>query len=256
MRLVTAIIAACALFLSFSSPLFSAEANFDSNVKKFIQVIGNGDRKEIAHLVAYPLHRKVPLSSVKSPSQFLEVFDEIMDEVLLKSISTSSIADDWSEMGGKGIMFQNGSLWLNEEGKIRAINYETEKGKRKRINLIEADKQKLHARLRNFVEPVLEWETAKYRIRIDQISDNKFRYAVWPVHRKTSELPDLVLRNGTVTYDGSGGNHHYDFKSGDVLYRCFVWILGAAESPPGEIYVYKNRKVVLSQPVLKVITGW
>ena len=36
MRLVTATIAAFVLFVSCSNPLFSAEANFDSNVKKFI----------------------------------------------------------------------------------------------------------------------------------------------------------------------------------------------------------------------------
>lgn len=255
MRLMTATILVWALLQVLPGPLFCAEPDFNDTVKKFIKVIGNNDRKAIAALVAYPLHREVPLPTVKSSDQFLEVFDEILDDTFLKAITASRVADDWSEMGWRGIMFQNGSLWLDEDGKIRAVNYQTGQGKRKRAELIEADKQRLPASLRNFVEPVLEWETAKYRIRIDQIAENRFRYAVWPVQKKTSELPDLVLSNGTVTYDGSGGNHNYDFKSGEVLYRCFVWTIGGADTASGEIKVYRNKKVVLKQPVLKVISG-
>jgi len=255
MKPITATILACAIILSFSCPLWSAEPSFENTVKKFINVVARKDRKALSNLVSYPLQRRVPLSSIDNPQQFLEAYDEILDENILKAISTSRVSADWSEMGWRGIMFQNGSLWLDEEGKITAINYQTEKGKRKRAELIEADKQKLHISLRDFIEPILEWETAKYRIRIDQITDVTFRYAVWPVQKKSSETPDLVLRNGTLTFDGSGGNHHYDFKSGEVLYRCFVWRIGNADTPPGEIKVYKHKKLMLSQPVVNVISG-
>lgn len=255
MRVLTTTAITCALLLSFSLPLLGAEPRFKNTVTKFIEVVGSKDRKAIANLVYYPLHRKVPLPSVKSPAQFLEVFDEILDEDLLKAISTSSITDDWSEVGWRGIMFQGGALWLDVKGRIIAINYQTEQGDRKRAELIEADKKRLHSSLRVFLEPVLEWETAKYRIRIDRITDDKFRYAVWPIQKKTSETPDLVLRNGTVTFDGSGGNHHYDFESGEFRYRCFVWVIGEKDTPPGEIEVYKHKKLMLSQPVLNVISG-
>jgi len=255
MKLITTTILACAIILSFSCPLWSAEPSFENTVKKFIKVAASKDRKVLANLVSYPLQRRVPLPSIDNPKQFLDAYDEILDENILKSISTSRVSADWSEMGWRGIMFQNGSLWLDEEGRITAINYQTEKGKRKSAELIEVDKKQLHSSLRDYVKPVLEWETAKYRIRIDQITDEKFRYAVWPVQKKTSEMPDLVLRNGAVTFDGSGGNHHYDFKSGEVLYRCFVWVIGDADTPPGEIEVYKRKKLVLNQPVVKVIKG-
>jgi hypothetical protein len=255
MKLITTTILACALILSFSSSLWSAEPGFESTVKKFIKVVASKDRKALADLVSYPLQRRVPLPGIANPKQFLEAYDEILDDSILKAISTSKVSADWSKMGWRGSMFQNGSLWLDEKGHIAAINYETEKGKRKRAELIEVDKKQLHSSLRDYVEPVLEWETARYRIRIDQITDEKFRYAVWPVQKKTSEMPDLVLRKGTVTFDGSGGNHHYDFKSGEVLYRCFVWVIGDADTPPGEIEVYKRKKLVLNQPVVKVIKG-
>jgi len=255
MRLITATILACALFLSFSRPLLSAEPNFESTVKKFVEVIGKKDRKAIANLVAYPLHRKVPLSSINTPSQFLEVFDEVLDEALLKAISTSNISDDWAEVGWRGIMFKNGVLWLDENGKITGINYQTEKAMRKRDILIEADKRNLHSSLQKLLEPILEWRTKDFRIRIDRITDDKYRYAVWPAQKEPSEKPDLVLNNGKVIFDGSGGNHHYDFKNGAYLYRCLVNEIGASDTPPGELEVYKHKKVVLSQPVIQVITG-
>jgi hypothetical protein len=255
MKLITTTILACALTLAFSCSLWCAEPNLENTVNRFIEIVASHDRKALANSVSYPLQRKVPLSSIDNPKQFLEAYDEIVDEKFTKSISTSKVSTDWSEMGYRGIMFQNGTLWLDEDGRISAINYETEKGKRKRTELIEADKQKLHDSLRNFVEPVLEWETAKYRIRIDQIDIDKFRYAAWPVQKKPSEKPDLILKNGILTFDGSGGNHHYDFKSGDVLYRCFVWVIGAEDTPFGEIKIYKHQKLVLSQPVKKVIVS-
>jgi len=262
MRLITATILSCALILSFSRPLHAetdfknTNPNFESAVKKVIELIGKNDREAIANLVVYPLHRKVPLPSINTPSQFLEVFDEVLDEELLKAISSSSISDDWADMGWRGIMFQNGALWLDEDGKITAINYQTEKAKRKRDILIEADKKNLHSSLQEFLEPILEWRTKDFRIRIDRVADEKYRLAVWPAQKETSEKPDLVLNNGELLPDGSGGNRHYDFKSGAYLYRCFVNEIGTADTPPGELKIYKRKKVVLSQPVIEVITGW
>jgi hypothetical protein len=255
MKLITTTLLTCAMVLSFSFPVLSAEPNFENTVKKFIRVVARNDRKAIANSVSYPLQRMVPLSRIDSPKQFLIAYDEILDEKILKAISTSMIPADWSEMGWRGIMFQNGSLWLDEEGRITAINYETEKGRRKRAELIEVDKQQLHSSLRDFVEPVLEWETGKFRIRIDRISQDKFRYAAWPVNKTTTERPALVLHNGSITFDGSGGNHHYDFKSGPYHYRCIVNVIGTADDPPGELEVTKHDKVVLSQPVVRVIKG-
>lgn len=245
----------CAMLLSFSCPVLSAEPNFENTVKKFIRVVARNDRKALAKSVSYPLHRMVPLSRIDNPKQFLIAFDEILDEKILKAISTSKVPADWSEMGWRGIMFQDGSLWLDEEGKITAINYQTEIGRRKRVELIEADKQQLYSTLRDFVEPVLEWETSKFRIRIDRISQDKFRYAAWPVSKKTTERPDLVLRNGSITFDGSGGNHYYDFKSGPYHYHCIVNVIGTVDDPPGELEVTKQDKVVLSQPVVRVVKG-
>ncbi len=239
----------------FPRPLLSAEPEFESTVKRFIKVVESKDRTALAALVAYPLHREVPLPSIDTPAQFLQHFDEVLDDKLLKAITSSSIAEDWAEMGWRGIMFRNGTLWLNANGKITAINYQTEKAKSKRARLIESDKRNLHISLQQYLEPVLEWKTRDYRIRIDRTSTVRYRYASWLVQKATSEKPDLILANGELFFDGSGGNHYYDFKSGVLLYRCNVNVMGADDTPSGDLEVYKNDKVILSQPVIEVIRG-
>lgn len=254
MKLFTAILVFVMLF-PFSCPLASADPGYQEVVGKFVTVVARNDRKAMASLVSYPLQRNPPLSRIDNLRQFLEAYDEIFDQQFLKAIATSKVATDWSEMGWRGIMFQNGSLWLDEAGKVTAINYQTEKGKRKRAQLIESARRQIHASLHDFVEPVLEWETAKYHIRIDRTSDETFRYAAWSVNKKPADKPDLVLHNGTLAFDGSGGNHSYKFKSGPYHYRCIVYAIGAAGDPPGELEVTKHDQVVLTQPVVKVVKG-
>jgi len=64
----------------FSQMALSAEPDFAAKVKKFIKTVESNDRNAIANLVNYPLHREVPLSSIDTPTQFLERFDEVLDE--------------------------------------------------------------------------------------------------------------------------------------------------------------------------------
>lgn len=255
MKFVIATLLALTVWSFFPQPNLSAEADFQNNVQRFIKTMESRDRTTIADLVAYPLHREVPLPRIDTPKQFLQYFDEVFDEQLLRAISRSRVTDDWAEVGWRGIMFNNGLLWLDANGKISAINYQTEKGKRERARLIKAEKSHLHGSLQQFQEPVLEWKTRDYRIRIDRTSKTRYRYAAWPIHRRVSEKPDLLLDNGKLLFDGSGGNHHYDFKKGDYLYRCSVNIIGADDMPPGELEVRKNNGVIMSQPVIEVITG-
>lgn len=237
-------------------PALSANVEYSRMITSFISVVKSGDRAAIANLVAYPLHRIVPLPRIDTPSQFLQHFDEVFDEELLNALKDSSITEDWTEVGWRGVMFNNGTVWLNTVGKVSAVNYITEKGEAERTHLIESEKRNLYSDLRELTEPVLEWKTKDYRIRVDRIRDETYRYAAWPVQKATSEKPDLILNNGTVVHEGSGGNHHYDFKSGRYLYQCDVTVVGAVDSPPGDLYIYKDDQKILSQPVIKVIVGW
>jgi len=61
------------------------------------------------------------------------------------------------------------------------------------------------------------------------------------------------LQKGEIVYDGSGGNHHYVFMSGNYQCRCHVTVIGADDSPPGTLEVSKGDKILLSEPVLQVL---
>ena len=54
-------------------------------------------------------------------------------------------------------------------------------------------------------------------------------------------------------FDGSGGNHYYDFNNGVYKYRCYVIVLGKKDSPPGQLEVYKNEVLLLEAPVVKTL---
>ncbi len=212
-RILYATIAALAVSFFLFLPLANAGSDYQSTVKRFLKTIKTKDRKAIADLVAYPLHRSPPLPRIDNPKDFVVAFDEVFDVGFLQAMATANVRKDWTEVGSNGIMFLNGALWLNEDGKITAVNYVTERGSRKRDALIEADRNSLDISLQKFEEPIFEWETKDYLIRVDRISSDRYRYASWHKPKSRNQKPDLVLTNGKRTFDGSGGNHYFDFKS-------------------------------------------
>lgn len=222
-------------------------------VKDFIQAIKNNDLKEISKFVGYPLSRHTPIPAIDNEQEFIERFHEVFDDELIGLIINSKIDDDWHAVGWRGIMLKNGELWLEYDGKVKAVNHQSKYEQKKSAEIIESIKSKLHDSLRQFLEPVLEWETENYRVRIDRTGENNYRYASWSVNAATSEKPDLILRNGKWMPDGSGGNHYYEFTNGIYSYKCYVIILGTEESPQGTLEVFRNETQILYEPVVKII---
>ena len=149
-------------------------------------------------------------------------------------------------------MLHDGVLWLGLDGKLISVNYQSEIEKKKQKEIIQSGRKNLHSSLKVFETPVLHWETEKYRIRIDRLRDSKYRYAVWPVSKSQRDKPDLILNNGTKSFEGSGGNHSYHFTSGSYRYSCYVQILGL-DYTPGWLIVYKNDEEILTEKVINVI---
>jgi hypothetical protein len=160
---------------------------------------------------------------------------------------------DWEPVGWRGVVLNRGILWLEYDGKIRSVPYESEIEKQKRNVLIEAERKTLYSDLRSYSEPVLKWTTKSYRIRIDRLGESgsaKYRYAAWPVNKLPSDKPDLVVDDGVNKPDGSGGNHYYDFKKGIYLYRCYVKVLRSWDDAPGRFEIYENGNCILREPVI------
>lgn len=218
----------------------------------FIEAFKPVSKEKIAARTMFPLNRQYPLPPITTKGDFLKRFNEVFDEILLSKIAASNPSTDWSAMGEKGYMLGDGEVWLDNEGKLIAVNDQSAAEKQMRDALVEADKKGLHESIRAFLNPVCVLETAKFRVRIDEWTEGRYRYASWRISAKTSDKPELVLKNGVFEPDGSGGNHRYVFQSGDYRYVCSIILLGEKDSPQAFLTVYKGEREILSQPAVRL----
>lgn len=220
-------------------------------VQGLIDAAKANDLEALAKRVAYPLKREYPIPAIQNTQEMIARFDQVFDPKLLEQIAHSKIEADWQTMGWRGIMLGSGVVWLDFDGKIIAINYQTPVEAKLKAELIAKQQTALHPSVSEFVSPALSWETAKFTIRVDDMGNSQYRYAAWAKGKALSEKPDLVLNKGKLVFDGSGGNHSYQFRSGPYQYYCYVTVLGGSDSPLGELVVYKNDEEILTQAVIK-----
>jgi hypothetical protein len=237
----------------FTSNSFAVEQKYHGDVSPIINAFKDLNKSDISTLISYPLKRKAPLPSIKTKEELINRFDEVFDKKLIDLIANSDLDKDWSMMGWRGIMLSNGKVWLDSNGKIRSINYQTSKVEELKVSLIEKQKQTLHSSISTYVEPILEWKTVKFHIRIDDLGDSNYRYASWSIDKKTTDKPDLVLFKGKRVFEGSGGNHHYSFTNGKYIYRCYVSLIGNNNSALGSLDVFRGKDHLLSDDVIEVL---
>jgi hypothetical protein len=225
------------------------DSDYQEFVSNFIECIKMDKREEVADMISYPLERGYPIPDVNNAQEFLTRYDEIFDDSLKQIIINSSIATDWSVVGWRGISLTGGLIWLDSD-RLIAVNYQSEFERNMMYELIANDKHNIHSSLRQFYRPVHILKTSTFRIRIDDLGSDIFRYASWPIDSPMSNEPDLVLNNGQCIWDGSGGNHSYLFTNGDYTYECFIIEMGDGNSPPAILKMYENDIEILAQDAI------
>ncbi|OIV42432.1 hypothetical protein BKM63_06020 [Flavobacterium johnsoniae] len=216
-------------------------------IQTFIDNVKDDKKEEIAKIISYPLNRENPIPSIKNKAEFIKRYSEIFDAALKKEIISSKPAKDWSEVGWRGIMLNNGTIWFDTDGKLKTINYQSGYERELKDRLISGQKKNLHSSIASFKKPLYVLETSKFRIRIDDLGNENYRYASWAIKKPMSEKPDLIISNGKWSAEGSGGNSKFDFKKGAYLYECYIMVLGPSNSPPATLTIYQNEKEILSQ---------
>ncbi len=235
---------------TFSQDLKPAYQKF---VKSFISSVKSNNKEGVAAFISFPLGREYPIPVVKNKADFIKRYDQIFDATLKSEIIKSNPAKDWAEMGWRGIMLGQGDIWMDTNGKIITINYQSKAETDLKNKLIAGEKGKVHSSIAAFKAPVYVLETSKFRIRIDDLGNDNYRYASWPIKKPMSEKPDLVITNGKWISDGSGGNSHYEFKKDSYLYSCYIIVIGTSDSPPAQLIISQNGKDILSQDA-KIVT--
>ena len=222
-----------------------------ANVKRIIAAFAASDVERIATCIEYPLTRAYPIPKIKTPAEFKARFAEVFAPTIVRQIAASR-SDDWTQVGWRGVMFDNGMIWLgNDEQKIAAIHYVSPAEARIRAELIEVARRELHPSLQKFTAPVLEWTTAHYHVRVDACGGEEYRYAAWKRGQKTTDQPEIVLRKGKRDIQGSMGTTSYVFVHGDYRYVCAPPQGGSNEVVGSHLVVYRGDKRLLDEVVIE-----
>lgn len=238
----------------FSSLSHAEQLNTEqkNEVKQIINTFKSKNIASISQNIDYPLIREAPIPAIKNSTEMNIRFKQVFDEKLINRIAQSKLSQ-WSSVGWRGVMLNNGEVWLNGH-KISAVNLSNTAEQTLKKQLIAKQKSQLHSSLKRFKQPELLFKTSKYQIRIDQLNNDQYRYASWKVGQSQSSKPDLILINGKREYDGSAGNYTFIFNSGNYHYQVYRMLMGSDESSEVSLVVTKNKLKLLEQH--GVILDW
>lgn len=240
------------LSLSFNT-CYALDQKNVALVKNVVDAFKGHNINAIAKLVSYPLERDAPIPAIKNEREFIQRFNDVFDQRLLQSIVRSDVHKDWDAVGWRGIMLGDGDVWLNHDGKITSVNYQSRKERMVSTRLNAKGRRALHRSVAHYAKPILEWETKRFHIRVDDIGKGQLRYAAWPRGKDTSETPDIVLHNGKIAIDGSGRNQRYIFNNGKFSYHLNINVIGTSSSTQsGTLDVFKSDQPILSEVALSV----
>ena len=216
------------------------------NIQKLIKLCQTKNVDGISKIISYPLNREYPIPVVKNEAELKKRFNQIFDKKIIDLISNSKI-DQWSKVGYRGIMFDDGNLWIESDGEIKALNYQSDFEISQKKSLINNDREKLFSSLKVFKSPTYKIKTKSYLIRIDELNNGKYRYASWKIGKSEAAKPDLILTNGQLKFDGSGGNHTIIFKKGEYVYAIYRGIIGEKDAAEISLTVEQEGQMILQQ---------
>ncbi|WP_143525199.1 hypothetical protein [Labilibacter marinus] len=84
-------------------------------------------------------------------------------------------------------------------------------------------------------------ENDKFIVKVDRFEDRMLQYTSWNKPKKISDSPDLVLTDGKVVQQGTGGGYHYIFDNNDWKYTVMdVWMAETVEGMGIFLYLTHN----------------
>lgn len=187
------------------------------NINSIEENIINDHKVEIVTSITYPLYRPYPLNPIYNAEQFMSYYDTIFDSELVSRFRKSSIQTNWSKVGWRGLMFNNGDIWLSYEGSIISINYSSTYEESLRQEKVDDLRHQLNPEIQGFTNPVAILETQHFFILVDYI-DSKYRYISWNKPKRFIDSPNIIISNGTITHDGQLGVFYMMFKNGSYTY--------------------------------------
>lgn len=92
-------------------------------------------------------------------------------------------------------------------------------------------------------------KTKKFKIRIDKQPNGKYLYQSWAANAKITSKPSMIIPDGELIPDGTGGNYYYEFVNNAFTYQ--VWrnyLTDSAKKAPYTLKVDDNTgKTIVNQ---------
>lgn len=92
-------------------------------------------------------------------------------------------------------------------------------------------------------------KTKKFKIRIDKQPNGKYLYQSWNANAKMTTKPNMIISDGELVPDGSGGNYYFVFNNKGYTYQ--VWrnyLTDSAKKAPYTLTVTDdNDREIVSQ---------
>jgi len=64
-------------------------------------------------------------------------------------------------------------------------------------------------------------KTKKFKIRIDKQPNGKYLYQSWAANAKITSKPSMIISDGELIPDGTGGNYYFSFINKGFTYQ--IW---------------------------------
>ena len=225
-----------------------SQAKMKELVQKFKKAVKTDDPEVIAEYVEYPYARPNPIPDINNKEEFVKQYDMLIDSQLRQDILSSTM-QNWDVVGWRGIMLNNGLLWLNTDGKLIAINKETPAEKEYIKNWYEKDRASLYPSLRDYDANSYIFETKQWKGRIDSLNEkgDDYRLVLWRKTDEMSDKPEIVIEHGTIDFSETSGSGDYRFNRGDYVYSFTENDTDLdEEKSPYRLVVYRDNKELSS----------
>lgn len=97
-------------------------------------------------------------------------------------------------------------------------------------------------------------KTKKFKIKIDLQPNGQYLYQSWNANAKVTSKPSMIISNGDLIPDGSGGNYYYEFSNEGYTYQ--VWrnylTASAKKAPYTLVVIDQNGKTIANQDAMVV----
>ncbi|MEO6524101.1 MAG: hypothetical protein ABIN91_20620 [Mucilaginibacter sp.] len=187
---------------------------------RIIKLIKGDKSHDLSKLIVYPLKMQNPLPDIQTPEQFVSNYTMLFDAAFKKKLQHYRDTIIFEHNGAYGLVggLFDGDLWMNDDGKLTGINYDSKQQIQKRSQLTKHIQSQTYLTVNSWKRNIIVGKSDKLLIRVDLMSNNSIRYVSWSKGKSIADKPDLILLNGKEEAQGTMGGWTWTFKSGDWIY--------------------------------------